>query len=123
MSEPRTEAGKRLLAQWRRDPKELWTVEQVVAAILAIEAEAARSERVPDGLRTALTDLITVAEAQPHDPGSMLGVALANARTTVRNAWGVRGTGAYESAPAPSERVVEPVASAASAAAAPARPS
>jgi hypothetical protein len=44
MGQPVTEAGKRLLADWQRDPKELWTVEQVVEAILAIEREATEAE-------------------------------------------------------------------------------
>lgn len=41
MSEPRTAAGRALLNAWKRDPKELWTVEQTADAIIAIEAEAA----------------------------------------------------------------------------------
>ena len=40
MTEPRTAAGRALLLAWERDPKELWLVEEVRSAILAIEDEA-----------------------------------------------------------------------------------
>lgn len=37
---PETKAGRKLLADWRNDPKELWTVERTIDAIRAIELEA-----------------------------------------------------------------------------------
>ncbi len=73
MSEPRTEAGKRLLklvAYFAFEPGDVFIGRRykVLAAILAIEAEAARPTPAPDsGLREALAMFEAIAEGQATD--------------------------------------------------------
>ena len=79
MTEPRTAAGKQLLAAWRYDPKELWTVQQVTRDILAIEAEAeavaaerARLRAAVEGLTQTLVYPIATRESMFVDRAAVL---------------------------------------------------